>query len=405
VGAKAGDELADSGSQHQNGRGRKLTSGDRFDHMLEGVDAPQAISRARTRAQLEHPSALRALRAADTGEIPEYTDHAAPVSSSASLAIEIHSLTKQFGSITAVDDLSLEVKRGEVFAFVGPNGAGKSTVIKILCTLMRATSGSAQIAGFDVAKQPDAVRQHIGLVFQETTLDQQLTAEENLRFHAVMYRVPRAERNARIGRALRAVQLADRANDLVSTFSGGMARRLEVARAMLHTPSVLFLDEPTLGLDPQTRALMWQDVLQLREQEGITIFLTTHYMEEAEIADRLAIIDYGRLVAVDTPARMKAALAEDTVELRTDDDELSVRRLRASGFTADEDDGVVRITVRDGESQVARLVQTVGGGVTYVHVHQPSLDDVFLHHTGRLIRDEPSSPMTMRKLNVGGHYR
>jgi ABC-2 type transport system ATP-binding protein len=244
------------------------------------------------------------------------------------------------------------------------------------------------VAGFDVVTDPDEVRLHIGLVFQEQTLDDQLTAEENLRFHAVLYRVPAQERERRIERVLGLVELSERRKDLVSTFSGGMARRLEIARAMLHTPMVLFLDEPTLGLDPQTRALMWEDVLTLRREEGVTVFLTTHYMEEAEVADRIAIIDHGRIVALDTPERLKAVIGEDSVELKTTDDAAARRSLEAAGCRVEEGAGGLVVRTANGEEQVARLIGLVGGGVTSVHVHRPTLEDVFLHFTGRQIRDQ-----------------
>src|SRR5664280_1668878 len=228
-------------------------------------------------------------------------------------AVEVRNLTKRYGDLAAVDSINFTVDQGEVFAFLGPNGAGKSTTIKILCTLAHPTSGQALVAGFDVATRAKAVRRRIGLVFQEQTLDDQLTAEENLRFHAVLYGVPRDQVDGRITKVMDLVALSDRRKDLVSTYSGGMARRLEIARGMLHTPKVLFLDEPTIGLDPQTRALMWEDVLRLREEEGVTISLTTHYMDEAEYADRIAIIDHGAIVALDTPDALKALVGADTV--------------------------------------------------------------------------------------------
>lgn len=305
----------------------------------------------------------------------------------ATAAIEVKNLTKRFGELTAVDDLSFTVASGEIFAFLGPNGAGKSTTINILCTLAEPTSGSAYVAGFDASKNPDEVRRHIGLVFQEPTLDQQLTAEENLKFHAVMYNVPKQERKQKISRVLDLVFLSDRRKDLVSTFSGGMARRLEIARAMLHTPEVLFLDEPTLGLDPQTRALIWDDLVALRREEGVTIFLTTHYMDEAEVADRIGIIDRGCLVALDTPEALKSLVGSDTIEIHTGDDAAALARLTEAGFKATAGSESITVFTSNGETQVGRIVETVGGGVEYVHLHRPTLDSVFLHFTGREIRD------------------
>jgi ABC-2 type transport system ATP-binding protein len=342
----------------------------------------------RASAQISSPSGRREVRA------------------KSSAAVEVDCLTKRFGDFVAVDNVSFTARRGEVFAFLGPNGAGKSTTIKMLCTLARPTSGQARVAGFDVASRPKAVRRLIGLVFQEQTLDDQLTAEENLRFHAVLYRVPRAEVEDHIARVLGLVGLSERRRDLVSTFSGGMARRLEIARALLHTPEVLFLDEPTLGLDPQTRALMWEDVLRLREEQGVTVFLTTHYMEEAEYADRIAIIDHGRIVALDTPSGLKAAVGADTVELTTTDDTRSLDRLRAAGHEVEQAPDGLRVFVDDGDAWVAPLIDTVGiAAVRNVHVHRPTLDDVFLHFTGREIRDRPSEEHHLSARVRFAHHR
>ncbi len=306
-------------------------------------------------------------------------------------AVEVVGLSKSYDEVDAVSDVSFSVAPGEVFAFLGPNGAGKLTAIKILCTLASPTDGSAWVAGYDVVRQPRAVRRRIGLVFQEQTLDQQLTAEENLRFHAVLYHVPQDLVAARIDRVLELVALGDRRGDLVSTFSGGMARRLEIARGMLHTPTVIFLDEPTVGLDPQTRALMWEDIMRMRAEEGVTVFLTTHYMDEAEYADRIAIIDRGRLVALDTPAGLKAVLGADSVELETADDEAAGRALSEAGLDARRTADGIRVFVEDGETEVPRLISVAGVPVRKVHVHRPTLDDVFLHFTGREIRDGGSS--------------
>ena len=304
-------------------------------------------------------------------------------------AVTVIDLRKRFGPVEAVGGASFEVHPGEVFAFLGPNGAGKSTTIRILCTLTRPTSGRATVGGFDVMEQPQAVRRRIGLVFQDQTLDEQLTAEENLRFHAVLYGVARSEVAWRIDRVLGLVGLTDRRRDLVSTYSGGMARRLEIARALLHTPEVLFLDEPTVGLDPQTRARMWSDVLRLRDEEGSTVFFTTHYLDEAEYADRIAIIDHGRIVALDTPARLKAAVGADTVLIRTADDRLAVSHRRAARYGArPAAEGGVEVTVSDGEAAVAGIVLAADVPVQKVQVRRPTLDDVFFQFTGRQIRVE-----------------
>jgi ABC-2 type transport system ATP-binding protein len=315
----------------------------------------------------------------------------------------VDGLGKTFGkgakALRAVDGVRFAVHKGEIFAFLGPNGAGKSTTIKMVCTLLKPSDGAASVAGHDVAKEPNAVRRRIGLVFQERTLDDQLTAEENLRFHAVLYGVPKKEVQARIDRVLAIVQLAERRKDKVSKFSGGMARRLEIARALLHTPEVLFLDEPTVGLDPQTRAQLWKDVRRLRDEEGVTVFMTTHYMDEAEVADRIAIIDHGKIVALDTPARLKQAVGLDTVRLSTADDAKASAALSKKGFQVEPQakGGGLVLKVADGESAVAAIVSAAGKGVRSVSVHKPSLDDVFLHFTGHEIRPEGAADGQMAR--------
>lgn len=321
--------------------------------------------------------------------------------SSVGPAVRVTDLIKRYGSIEAVRRISFEVGQGEIFAFLGPNGAGKSTTIKMLCTLARPTAGTATVAGFDVVREPRSVRQRIGLVFQDETLDAQLTAEENLRFHAVLYRIPRPEVEGRIERVLRLVDLADRRRSLVSALSGGMARRLEIARALLHTPQVLFLDEPTVGLDPQTRARMWADVRRLRDEENVTVFLTTHYMDEAEYADRIAIIDHGEIIACDTPSALKAAVSADTVDLATDDDVTAVSSLRAAGYELQQTAEGLRVQVEDGERAIADLVTRATVGIRQIRMRRPSLDDVFLHFTGREIRDgDDESRTTSRALRA-----
>ena len=339
------------------------------------------------------------------GERAQLALGAPPSFEAAAHAVEVSHLSKHYGDLEAVKDISFDVLRGEIFAFLGPNGAGKSTTIKMLCTLARPTSGTAVVDGFDAVRQPRAVRRHIGLVFQEQTLDDQLTAEENLRFHAVLYRVPHDEVDERIDRVLRLVALEDRKKDLISTFSGGMARRLEIARGMLHTPAVLFLDEPTVGLDPQTRALMWDDVIRLRKEEGVTIFLTTHYMDEAEYADRIAIIDQGSIVALDTPDALKRLVGADTVELTTADNSAAREHLSAAGFRVSSGDGAVIVFAADGEAQVARLIEVAGVPVSNVHVHRPTLDDVFLHFTGRQIREDHAEPVMSMRMRARSRRR
>ena len=240
--------------------------------------------------------------------------------------ISVSGLTKHYGEIEAVRGIDFEVARGETFGFLGPNGAGKTTTIKILCTLANATSGTAQVAGHDARTERDAVRRNIGLVFQDTTLDTYLTAEQNLRFHAELYGVPKPAVAPRMRQVMDMVGLWDRKDSLVSTYSGGMQRRLEIARGLLHAPHVLFLDEPTVGLDPQTRSSIWAYINDLKRREDITIFLTTHYMDEAEHCDRIAIIDHGKIVAIDTPEALKASVGKDRVQIHTADDAGGDRR-------------------------------------------------------------------------------
>lgn len=310
-------------------------------------------------------------------------------------AVEVHDLAKRYGDLAAVDGIDFSVAQGEIFAFLGPNGAGKSTTIKMLCTLAHPTSGRAMVAGFDVASQAKSVRRRIGLVFQEPTLDDQLTAEENLRFHAVLYGVPRGQVDERITRVLELVALSKRRKDLVSTYSGGMARRLEIARGMLHTPKVLFLDEPTVGLDPQTRFLIWEDIQRLGMEEGVTIFLTTHYMDEAEYAERIAIIDHGLIIALDTPDVLKASVGSDTVQLETADDDTALGLLVQAGYRVERTEHGLTVFVANEEAAVGPIVTAAGVPVRTVRAHRPTLDDVFLHFTGREIREQHGEATSM----------
>ncbi len=309
----------------------------------------------------------------------------------------VEGLTKRFGDLVAVDQVDFTVRPGEVFAFLGPNGAGKTTTIRILCTLARPSAGRALVGGRDVVTQPTEVRERIGLVFQDHTLDEQLTATENLRFHAVLYGVARERVQPRIDQVLELVGLDDRARDLVESFSGGMARRLEIARALLHTPDVLFLDEPTVGLDPQTRARMWDDVLRLRDEEGVTVFFSTHYMDEAEYADRIAIIDNGRIVALDKPSALKATVGQHSVQLSTADDTAAAKSLDAAGYDATISDRGLIVRVDDGERAVPEIIGALETPVQQVAVHKPDLDDVFMHYTGREIRHDGGDAMSLAR--------
>jgi ABC-2 type transport system ATP-binding protein len=303
-------------------------------------------------------------------------------------AISVRELTKRYGQVEAVRGIDFEVARGETFGFLGPNGAGKSTTISILCTLINPTSGQALVAGHDVVRQRDTVRRNIGLVFQDTTLDTYLTGEQNLRFHADLYGVPRAAVGPRMRQVLEMVGLWDRRESLVSTYSGGMQRRLEIARGLLHAPHVLFLDEPTVGLDPQTRSSIWRYINDLKQREDITIFLTTHYMDEAEHCDRIAIIDQGKIVAIDTPEALKASVGKDRVQISTADDEKAIAELRDRfAIEASVHEGLVTFSVESGEEFVPRLFSGLDVPIRSVSVSRPSLDDVFMSYTGRTIRD------------------
>ena len=307
-------------------------------------------------------------------------------------AIVATDLKKSYKEIEAVRGVSFEVATGEIFGFLGPNGAGKSTTISMLCTLVNPSAGRARVAGFDVISDQARVRQRIGLVFQDTTLDDYLTASENLRFHAELYGVPREAVPARLHQVLEMVDLWDRRDGLVQTFSGGMKRRLEIARGLLHAPSVLFLDEPTVGLDPQTRSHIWNYINELRGRTQITIFMTTHYMDEAEYCDRLAIMDNGVLVAVDTPEALKASIGEDRVELHTDDDQRAIERLGLHfQISAQISEGAVTFHVPGGEQFVPRLFAELEVPINSVRVARPTLDDVFMTYTGRTIRDAEAS--------------
>ena len=325
---------------------------------------------------------------------------ASGVSGNRGTAITVSQLTKSYGDIEAVRGIDFEVGVGETFGFLGPNGAGKSTTISILCTLIKPTSGRAVVAGHDVVRERDTVRRNIGLVFQDTTLDTYLTAEQNLRFHADLYGVPRAAVAPRMRQVLDMVGLWDRRESLVRTYSGGMQRRLEIARGLLHAPHVLFLDEPTVGLDPQTRSSIWAYINELKQREDITIFLTTHYMDEAEHCDRIAIIDHGQIVAIDTPEALKASVGKDRVQISTSDDQAAIAELAERfGLEAALHEGLVTFSVESGEEFVPRLFAELGMSIRSVSVARPSLDDVFMSYTGRTIRDtEATSADAMRAM-------
>ncbi len=326
--------------------------------------------------------------------------------------IRVENLTKQFNGLTAVDHIAFSVPEGELFGLLGPNGAGKTTTINMLATLLKPTSGYAEVAGFDVAKSRDSVRKSIGIVFQEPALDSKLTGKENLDFHAMMYNIERDERRRRIDEVLRLVDLTEKASVLVEKYSGGMKRRLEIARGLIHRPKVLFLDEPTLGLDAQTRRLIWDYVKKLNKESRVTIILTTHYMEEADyLCDRIAIMDHGKFVALDAPHKLKDLLGGDVVSMEVEGNSESlmdeIKTLEwIKKYSLHED--VLNLTMEKGERRIPELItmaQGQGITVTCVHLRKPSLEDVFLHFTGRTIREEDSGQGERNRAMMAGHGR
>lgn len=321
--------------------------------------------------------------------------------------IRVQNLTKTFGSIRAVNDISFSVKPGEFFAFLGPNGAGKTTTMKILATLLRPTSGTATVNGYDVVREANNVRRSIGMVFQDPSLDDRLTAEENMHLHGVLYGMERREMRRRMDLLLDMVGLSDRRKELVRTYSGGMKRRLEIARGLLHQPRVLFLDEPTVGLDPQTRNHIWEYISQVRKTMGSTIFLTTHYMEEAEACDRVGIIDHGRLIALDTPNALKKAVSSDVLTIKTANPETAAAQIREElNLQPDVRGELITLSVPDGETLLPRLAASLPS-IKSISLSKPTLENVFLNLTGRAIREEQGGALEsirIRRRSRRGRY-
>lgn len=316
--------------------------------------------------------------------------------------VRVRNLVRHFGGVEAVKGISFDVEPGEIFGFLGPNGAGKSTTIKMLCTLLRPTAGRAEVVGCDVLQAPGAVRSQIGLVFQESTLDEYLTAEQNLKYHAMIYHIPKGERKDRIHAVLALVGLEGRAGDPIRSFSGGMKRRLEIARGLLHAPRVLFLDEPTVGLDPQTRRSIWEHVRTLREQHGTTIFMTTHYMEEAENADRIAIIDEGRIVAMGSPDSLRQEMGQEVVALSTEDNTAAARNLwRLCRVKAEVHNGYLSFNTTEANALLPTIVRSLSVPIRSIDVRRPTLEDVFIKLTGQTIREEQASD----KEKLASHLR
>jgi len=313
----------------------------------------------------------------------------------------VRELKKSYNDIAAVKGVSFTIDRGEIFGFLGPNGAGKTTTISMLCTLLIPTGGRATVNGFDVVKNKLAVRKSIGLVFQDPSLDERLTALENLIFHAMIYGIGKADRARRIPDVLELVELSGRQNDLVKTFSGGMKRRLEIARGLLHRPKVLFLDEPTLGLDPQTRYHIWEYVQQLIEDEGLTIFLTTHYMDEAENCDRIAIIDDGELIAMNTPEELKESIGGEVVLIVAEDNRKASLEIKDKfNIAVQEVNGELSLKVANGSHFMPELIKALETTVISISLRKPTLEDVFLDLTGRRIRDEKVEGMDQARVRM-----
>lgn len=321
--------------------------------------------------------------------------------------IEVEHLVKNYGDLAAVNDISFTVDEGEVFGLLGPNGAGKTTVINILCTLSKLNSGKALINGFDADRQRSQVRQSIGLVFQDPSLDDRLTALENLEFHSRVYNIPRSVRKERMEQALNMVELWERRRDIVKTFSGGMKRRLELARGLLHHPRVLFLDEPTLGLDPQTRHRLWDFILDLRQREGTTVFLTTHYMDEAEYANHIAVMDYGKIIALDTPQELKGMVGGDMITLSTADNQRAQTELKERYQIESKSDGEqLTFEIASGDRFIPTLIKELKTEILSISLRRPTLDDVFLKLTGHRLRDEAvKSELKEMVRQFGRHQR
>ncbi len=313
-------------------------------------------------------------------------------------AIQVEKLKKEFNGLIAVNEITFEVKEGELFGLLGPNGAGKTTTLNMLATLIKPTSGQAFVAGFDILKERDKVRKSIGMVFQEPALDNYLTGRENLEFHGMMYGLSRKEAKERVREALKIVELEEFADKLVQTYSGGMKRRLEIARALVHQPKILFLDEPTLGLDAQTRRKIWEYIKKLNKEKGVTIILTTHYMEEADfLADRVAIIDYGKIVALDTPENLKNILGGDVISIEVDNHQNAKKAFEKLPWVKkiNQENGIFYLQVEKGEEKIPLLIridqEEAGFQIKSINLRKPTLEDVFLHFTGRTIREREAS--------------
>jgi ABC-2 type transport system ATP-binding protein len=315
-------------------------------------------------------------------------------------AIVVKNLVKDYGKFRAVDKISFNVKSGEIFGLLGPNGAGKTTTIKMLTTLLPPTDGEATVAGFNIRKDQNQIRKNIGIVFQDPSLDDDLTGMENLQFHAILYKIPKEKRDEKIAQVLKLVELEDKANVLVRNYSGGMKRRLEIGRGLIQEPKILFLDEPTVGLDPQTRRHIWEYIKRLNETGSTTLILTTHYIEEADyLCNRVAFVDHGKIVALDTPQALKNKLGGDVISIQISKGmEIMEKHLRAVKWikTQSRHEDFIDLTVEEGEKKIPQIIMLAekhGATISSVSLHKPSLEDVFIHYTGKTIREEEGSAM------------
>jgi len=321
-------------------------------------------------------------------------------------AINIKSLSKSYGSLNAVDSVNLLIPQGSIFGLLGPNGAGKTTLISMLVTMRKPTKGKASVNGFDVVREPGSVRKSLGIVFQDPSLDEELTAKENLELHAAMYNVPKTELKERISSAMNLVALEENLNSIVKTFSGGMKRRLEIARGLIHEPKILFLDEPTIGLDPQTRAGIWGYLKKLNKKNGTTIILTTHYMDEADrVCDKIAIIDHGKIIVSGSPKQLKGKLGGDVISIKCSQTENCEKKLSKLNWvkSAVKHDGLISIRTVNGSEKIPMILREMEKEkvkVESVSLRVPSLDDVFLHYTGRTIREEEAKPGQEMKMRM-----
>ncbi len=312
--------------------------------------------------------------------------------------IEVKNLSRHFGTLRAVDSISFHVNEGEIFGLLGPNGAGKTTTIKMLTTILKPTSGDAKVAGFDIKEDQRDVRSNIGIVFQDPSLDDELTGRENLEFHAILYKISGERMEKKVRDVLKLVELDDKADVLVKNYSGGMKRRLEIARGLIHEPKVLFLDEPTIGLDPQTRRHMWDYIKKLNQEKKTTIILTTHYIEEADyLCERVAFVDHGKIVALDTPDALKRKLGGDVISLQLGKENQNFERaMKKTKWvkTISKHDGFLDLTVEDGEKKIPSIImlgEKHKVQISSVSLHKPSLEDVFIFYTGKTIREEEGS--------------